>query len=92
MDNEAGLEHLSRRTTVDIDGLIVVVNENPLSFHSAERIEEITEELNGRIRNNYLVTNMIKEERIPVVHNRLSHLKMEFLCDIPYNEVLEEII
>ena len=39
MDNEAGLEHLSRRTTRDIDALVVVVTDNPLSIASAERIQ-----------------------------------------------------
>ena len=48
MDNEAGLEHLSRRTSVDIDSLIVVVNDNPISLNSAKRIQEITGDLNSR--------------------------------------------
>jgi len=38
MDNEAGLEHLSRRTTRDIDALLVLVGESPLSFSSAGKI------------------------------------------------------
>ena len=35
IDNVAGLEPLSRRTTTDIDALIVVVIESPLSFGCA---------------------------------------------------------
>ena len=92
MDNEAGLEHISRRTSVDIDTLIIVVTENPLSFGSAKRIKEITENISDRVRNRYLVTNMIKEERLSLVKERLSELELEQLCDIPYDSQLEEII
>lgn len=92
IDNEAGLEHLSRRTTVDIDGLITVVSENPLSFECANQIETITKEMEGRITKNYLITNMIKEERIATVHERASHLDMELLVDLPFSEKLEETI
>ena len=63
MDNEAGLEHISRRTSVDIDALIIVVNDNPISISSAGKIQDITDNLKGRIRNRYIVTNMVKEER-----------------------------
>lgn len=92
IDNEAGLEHLSRRTTVDIDGLITVVSENPLSFECAHQIETITKEMKGRITQNYLITNMIKEERLAKVHERASHLNMELLVDFPFSEKLEETI
>lgn len=92
IDNEAGLEHLSRRTTVDIDGLITVVSENPLSFDCASQIETITKEMKGRISQNFLVTNMIKEERKARVHERAAHLDMELLCDIPFSPRLEETI
>jgi len=92
IDNEAGLEHLSRRTTVDIDGLLVVVNENPLSFDCAVQIESIVNEMKGRIAHNFLVTNLVKDERKAIVHERLAQLDMELLCDIPYNTKLEETI
>ncbi len=92
IDNEAGLEHLSRRTTVDIDGLITIVNENPLSFDCASQIENITKEMKGRITRNYLITSQIKEERITMVHERVAQLNTELLCDIPYSFKLEETI
>ena len=49
-DNEAGLEHLSRRTTQNVDALLVVVTENPLSLHSAKSIKDIVDHLGSRIR------------------------------------------
>jgi CO dehydrogenase maturation factor len=38
MDNEAGMEHLSRRTTDDVDVLLVVVGPDKASALAAERI------------------------------------------------------
>ncbi len=92
IDNEAGLEHISRRTTQYIDSLIVVVNDNPLSFDCAERIENLTEDLKSRIKKKFLVTNMVRDGRKDEVHRRLSGLKSEHICDIPYDAELEEIV
>lgn len=41
MDNEAGLEHLSRRTASHVDHLLVVVNDNPLAIDCARRIDDL---------------------------------------------------
>jgi CO dehydrogenase maturation factor len=92
MDNEAGLEHLSRRTTRDIDALVVVVTDNPLSLHSAERIQAITESLDNRIGRKYLVTNAVKDSHKAQVLERAKSLRFEYLVDIPYDPALEEVI
>jgi len=92
MDNEAGLEHLSRRTTVDVDGLVVVVTESPLSVDCARQVEEITAAFKDRIRGRYVVTNMVREDRRKLVHQRLAGLSLELLCDVPHDPQLEELI
>ncbi len=92
IDNEAGLEHLSRRTTSDIDALLIVVNDNPLSFAAAERIIEITDEMGGRVRKRYIVTNMAKERRMPEIRQWVRGLGLGLLAEVPYDEELEEIV
>jgi CO dehydrogenase maturation factor len=92
IDNEAGLEHISRRTTSDIDALIIVITENPLSLQSAKSIEDITKYLDSRIRKQYLVTNMVRDERLEAIQKRLEGLKAEYLCNIPFDEQLDEHI
>jgi len=57
MDNEAGLEHLSRCTTQDIDVLLIVSNGHPVSLKAASRIRALTEKLALRIGRQYLVLN-----------------------------------
>ena len=92
MDNEAGLEHLSRRTTSNIDALLVVVNENPISLDTAKRIKRITEDLKNEIRHKYVVTNMVKDERKEEIHKRLSELEMDCIGDIPKDQAIEDAI
>lgn len=57
IDNEAGMEHLSRRTTQDVDALLIVANANPISLRSAGRISELARKLKLRIQERYLVVN-----------------------------------
>jgi len=92
MDNEAGLEHLSRRTTNNIDALLVVVNENPLSFETAKSIESITANINNTIRKKFLVTNMVRPEKMPLVIQRIRGLNLDHIGDIPSDPVLDDAI
>ena len=57
MDNEAGMEHLSRRTTRDVDLLLIIANPNPVSLRSARNIFKMTEKLDLAIKKSCLVIN-----------------------------------
>ena len=92
MDNEAGLEHISRRTSTDIDAMLIVVTENPLSFHSALKIRDITDSLKGRFFERYIVTNMIRDKQSSLVYKKIPELGIEHICDIPYDSKLEEVV
>ena len=93
MDNEAGLEHVSRRTTSDIDALIVVVTENPLSIQSALSIGDILSDMGSRIKKKYVVTNMIKDNnRREEITGHLAKLSMEYIGNIPFDPQLDELI
>ena len=59
MDNEAGMEHLSRRTTRNVDILLVVANPTPVSFKAAQRIYETVQKLKLNVKRSYLVVNEI---------------------------------
>jgi len=93
MDNEAGLEHISRRTTRDIDALLVVISENPLSLQSAISINDILSDLGSRIKKKYIVTNMIRDNnRRKEITGHISRLQMEYIGDIPFDPQLDECI
>jgi len=57
IDNEAGMEHLSRRTTRDMDKFFVITDYTPIGFETAERILELSSSLDLKIKNKYLIIN-----------------------------------
>jgi CO dehydrogenase maturation factor len=65
LDNEAGLEHLSRCTTQDVDVLLIVSNATPVALQAASRIGELTRKLALRIGEQYLVLNDVAPEAAP---------------------------
>ncbi len=82
MDNEAGMEHLSRRTTSDIDILIIVANPTPVSFKSARRVYETAQKLKLNIKKSYLLVNQIGTE----FPQKEESSDLEVLGNLPYDE------
>jgi len=63
MDNEAGMEHLSRRTTDDVDILLITSEPTLVSIKSAARIYEIALRIRLRIKDIGLVINRTTESK-----------------------------
>lgn len=57
IDNEAGMEHLSRRTTRDVDVLLLVSDPTQRGLVAAQRMREMVPELDIRVGRVYLVVN-----------------------------------
>jgi CO dehydrogenase maturation factor len=91
MDNEAGLEHLSRCTTQDVDVLLIVSNGLPVSLQAAFRVHELTERLALRIGGQYLVLNdvdLTDEARIKAKAQRTG---LELLGVVPSDSRLRQL-
>ncbi|MFZ5573353.1 MAG: AAA family ATPase [Thermodesulfobacteriota bacterium] len=61
MDNEAGMEHISRMTTRNVDILLVVSDPSRRSLQAAARINKLAAELNIGVGKSYLIINQAKE-------------------------------
>ncbi len=87
IDCEAGLEHLSRRTTQDVDVMIVVIDETMKSIRTALRLIEIARELDVDVGNMFFVANKITTEetkkRIEAAARRHG---IEISAFIPYDQ------
>jgi len=59
IDNEAGLEHLSRRTTRDVDLLLVVSDPTMRGIIAAGRAAKLTQELEIRVGDIGLIVNRV---------------------------------
>jgi len=60
IDNEAGMEHLSRRTTRDVDVLLLVTDPTQRGLITARRMEEMVPELEIGVGHVYLVLNRLR--------------------------------
>ncbi|MBN1659751.1 MAG: AAA family ATPase [Anaerolineae bacterium] len=65
IDNEAGLEHLSRRTTRDVDLLLIVSDPSLRGIIAAGRVVELVDELKTAVGAAYLIVNRVPESGLP---------------------------
>lgn len=90
VDNEAGMEHLSRRTTNDVDVLLIVANPTMPSVRAARRIAALSRELPVRINRRVLLINRVEPRGIPAeVQQELAQIGVERLPDVPQDDELE---
>ena len=61
IDNQAGMEHLSRRTTQNIDYLLIISNPTVRGIHTAGKISRLLEELDTRVSKKYLILNRVDD-------------------------------
>jgi CO dehydrogenase maturation factor len=57
MDNEAGLEHLSRRTTNDVDNMFLLSDPSRIGIESAARVRDLAQEMELRVKHFHLVVS-----------------------------------
>jgi CO dehydrogenase maturation factor len=68
MDNEAGMEHISRLTTSNIDVLLVVSDTSRRGLQAAVRINKLANELNIGVGKSYeMIENILKEGDLELV-------------------------
>ena len=60
MDNEAGMEHISRLTTSNVDLLLIVSDTSRRGIQAAGRIAKLTKDLNIGVGKSWLVINQAK--------------------------------
>jgi CO dehydrogenase maturation factor len=92
MDNEAGMEHISRRTSSHVDDLIVVVDANPLSLDSARRIARLVGDVDRQVRGKYYLLNRVDGRRAAAVRDKLAGTGLEYLGCVPGDPAVEEAV
>ncbi len=77
IDNEAGLEHLSRRTTRDVDVLLIVSDPTVRGLTTAGRIVELIGELKTKVGRHYLVVNRAPDGLAPELEEVIARYGLE---------------
>lgn len=88
MDNEAGMEHLSRGTTQDIDELIIVSSHSVKGVRTIARIKELIAELRLRVKHQSIVLNMVPDRIDPLIFSELERLGLKYDALIPLDELI----
>lgn len=92
IDNEAGMEHLSRRTTRDVQHLFIVSDPTRRGLVAAKRIGAFRHELDIHIERAYLVLNRLPTPDIPAPIRAFIEQELDFplLGVIPEDDAVTE--
>jgi CO dehydrogenase maturation factor len=88
MDNEAGMEHLSRGTTQDIDELLIVSNHSVKGVRTLARIRELVAELRLRVKHKSIVISLAPPGLDPLVAAELNRLELKADTLVPQDELV----
>jgi CO dehydrogenase maturation factor len=83
IDNAAGLEHLSRRTSRQADTMLVISDATVVGLRAAQRINELSAELKLIMRNKLLLVNRCQGD---IEAERLEDTGLKFIGFLPLDE------
>jgi CO dehydrogenase maturation factor len=90
IDNEAGMEHLSRRTTRDVQHLLIVSDPTQRGIVAASRIASFRNELDIRIEQAYLIINRLPGSIPPELKTEIDKLDLPLLGTVSNDEELSK--
>ncbi|MDP2044431.1 MAG: AAA family ATPase [Candidatus Omnitrophota bacterium] len=88
IDNEAGLEHLSRRTTRYADTLVVVSDASNIGLKSAQRINALVKQLKFEVRKGALLVNRFNKN---IEDGKIKETGLDYLGSLPFDPGIEEL-
>ncbi len=90
IDCEAGLEHLSRRTTMDVDVMIAVLDTTLKSIKTVLRLKEIAAEIDVDVQRIFTIANKIPAGAEGRVRAEAEKYGIEIEDIIPFDRLVEE--
>ena len=90
IDNEAGMEHISRLTTNNIDLLLIISDPTTRGIKSAGRILELTDELSLNINDKLFIINQVKDDNIGILKEYSENCGLNLVGTIPEDPIIRE--
>jgi CO dehydrogenase maturation factor len=90
MDNEAGMEHLSRRTTQGVDHLLFLSDYSLRGIRTVGKIRELIDELKLAVREKYLVVDRAPREVDPGFSREIQAQGLNLMAVIPEDPLISE--
>jgi CO dehydrogenase maturation factor len=89
MDNEAGMEHLSRRTTQNINELLLVSDHSIKGLRAVARVRDLVRELKLIVKRETLIINMAPGGKIdPLLAQEMERLELSDATIVPADDEL----
>jgi CO dehydrogenase maturation factor len=89
MDCEAGMEHISRQTTRDVDVLLIMSDPTMRGITTAARMKNLIGELRSKIGNVGLIVNRVKGELSLEIKKAIDESNLQIIALIPEDNNLE---
>ena len=90
MDNEAGMEHLSRRTTREVDVLLLVTDPTQRGLVAAQHMREMVPELEIGVGHVYLIVNRLRGEIPAPLAQAIEQTGLELIGTVPEDPAMAE--
>lgn len=88
IDNEAGMEHLSRRTTKSMDLLILVTDPTKVGAETASRLLALAKEMGLEIKRKFLIVNAVRSGISATVQTEIGNMEVDGVVHIPFSDDL----
>ncbi len=88
MDNEAGMEHISRLTTNNVNLLLVVSDASIRGVETAGRINSLVDELKVRAEKRFLIINQAREGITDSLQTAIHEHRLNLAGSIPKDDLL----
>lgn len=90
IDNEAGMEHISRLTTNNVDLLLIVSDTSRRGLQAAVRINDLARDLNIGVTKSCLIVNQAKDKVFDKILDYIKDSGLELAGVIPENKAVYE--
>lgn len=90
IDNEAGMEHLSRRTTHKVNLLLIISDASVRGIKTAKRIIDLAKELDFKTDNYALIINKVSDKEEDNLKNLAQSLGIKIAGVVPLDKMISE--
>jgi CO dehydrogenase maturation factor len=91
IDNEAGMEHLSRRTTRRMDALVLISDATKIGVETAARLSDLASNMDLEIGKKILIVNKVPKEIPSALKETILSAGFNDVIYIPLDRKVEEL-
>jgi CO dehydrogenase maturation factor len=91
IDSEAGMEHISRQTTQNVDFLIIVSDPTMRGITAAARVKDLIKEMRTKVGKVFLVVNRVRDGLPPEIGKALEDFGLQLIATIPEDPNLPDL-